>query len=400
METLALLFLFAAGVGMAAIAAQHLVLWIHVRQAPPVPRRTPPVSILKPLCGVDDGLAANLASFSALAYPEYEVVLGVRDVRDAAYPLALAAARRWPGRFRVALQRGEPGLNPKVNQLATLARAARHDLLVVSDSNVRVHPAYLSEIAALLEDQGVGLVTHPISGVGEASVGSLMDHLHLAGSITPGIVGAQRLAGRDLVVGKSMALRRADLQALGGFEAVKDVLAEDWVLGVRVGAVLGKRVAIARRPVENVSERRTVRDFAGRYRRWGVLQRQAVGPVAYAALALLNPVLVAALAALADPVPRTVAAFAGVCAAKAALDGAVARALRPGGFRLAQLACVPAKDLVFGAAWLHGLVRRDVVWRGKRIHVTRGTRIVGQPHVAGATPAPELPVGGGAAAIS
>ncbi len=174
METLALLFLFAAGVGMAAIAAQHLVLWIHVRQAPPVPRRTPPVSILKPLCGVDDGLEANLASFSALAYPEYEVVLGVRDVRDAAYPVALAAARRSPGRFRVAVQQGEPGLNPKVNQLATLARAARHDVLVVSDSNVRVHPGYLSEIAALLEDDGVGLVTHPIVGVGKATLGSLM----------------------------------------------------------------------------------------------------------------------------------------------------------------------------------------------------------------------------------
>ena len=246
MEILAFLFLVAAGVGLAAIAAQHLVLWTHVRQAPPVPRRTPPVSILKPLCGIDDGLEGNLASFASIEYPEYEVVLGVRDARDAAYPAALSAAARWPGRFRVALQRGEPGMNPKVNQLATLARAARHDVLVVSDSNVRVGPGYLSEIAALLEDEAVGLVTHPIAGVGEASVGSLMDHLHLAGSITPGIVGAKRLAGRDFVVGKSMALRRADLDALGGFEAVKDVLAEDWVLGVMVPSALGKRVAVAR----------------------------------------------------------------------------------------------------------------------------------------------------------
>ncbi len=82
MHILALLFLVAAAVGLAAIAAQHLVLWIHVRQAPTVPHRTPAVSILKPLCGVDDALEANLASFAALAYPEYEVVLAVRDVRD------------------------------------------------------------------------------------------------------------------------------------------------------------------------------------------------------------------------------------------------------------------------------------------------------------------------------
>ncbi len=393
MHILALLFLAATAVGLAAIAAQHFVLWTHVRQAPPVPRRTPAVSILKPLCGVDDGLEANLASFAALAYPEYEVVLGVRDARDPAYPVAVAAAERWPARFKVAIQRGEPGMNPKVNQLATLARVARHDVLVVSDSNVRVRPGYLSEIAALLDDDEVGLVTHPIAGVGEASVGSLMDHLHLAGAITPGLVGAKRLAGRDFVVGKSMALRRSDLEALGGFEAVKDVLAEDWMLGVMVPSVLGKRVAVARRPVENVSERRTVRDFAARYRRWGVLQRQAVGPVLYAAQAILNPVVLSTAAAVASPGEATLAALAATCAVKTALDGCAARALRAGGFGIAQLACVPLKDLVVGAAWLHGLLRRDVVWRGNRILVARGTRI---ERPSGT----DLPVAHGAAAVS
>ncbi|HET8540762.1 MAG TPA: glycosyltransferase [Anaeromyxobacter sp.] len=394
MEILAFLFLAAAAIGLAAIAAQHLLLWAHVRQPPSVTRRTPPISILKPLCGLDDGLEANLASFAALDYPEYEVVLGVRDARDAAYPVALAAATRWPSRFRVALQRGEPGLNPKVNQLVTLARAARHDVLVVSDSNVRVQPRYLAEVAALLEDEAVGLVTHPIAGVGEASVGSLMDHLHLAGSIAPGVVGAKRLAGRDFVVGKSMALRRADLDVLGGFEAVKDVLAEDWVLGVMVQSRLGKRVAVARTPVANVSERRAVRDFARRYGRWGVLQRQAVGPAVYAAQALLNPVMLAAIAAALAPGRATLAAVAAVCLAKTALDGAAARALRPGGFRVRQLAWVPVKDLVFGAAWLQGLLRRDVVWRGTRILVGRGTRIH-RPE-----PATSAAVEDGAAALS
>jgi ceramide glucosyltransferase len=362
------------------------VLWHHVRQAPRVPRRGRPISILKPLCGLDDGLAENLASFAALTHPRYEVLLGLRSAHDPAAPLARDAAARWPDRFRVVRQRGEPGLNPKVNQLVTLSRAARHDVLVVSDSNVRVEPGYLAEIDALLEDEAIGLVTHPIAGEGAATLGSLFDHLHLAGSITPAIVGAKRLLGRAVVVGKSMALRRADLLALGGFEAVKDVLAEDDVLGQLVGEVLGKRVAVARTPIANVGARRTVGAFAARYRRWGVLQRQAVGPVLYSAQLLLNPVLLATLAAAVSPGPRTLAALALVAAAKAALDGVSARALDGRGFGVARLALVPLKDLVFGTAWIYGLLRRDVEWRGTRLLVGPGTRIEAPPSGGRAEP--------------
>jgi ceramide glucosyltransferase len=390
MEWLSLILLAGAAVGLAAVAAQHLVLWRHVRQVPRVPLGTPGVSILKPLCGAEEGLLANLAAFASLDYPDYEVVLGVRSEADRAWGVACWAARCWPDRFSVAVQRGEPGLNPKVNQLITLAAAARHDVLVVSDSNVRVERGYLREIVALLEDDAVGLVTHPIAGAGEETLGALMDHLHLAGSITPGVLAAKRLAGRDIVVGKSMALRRADLRALGGFAAVKDVLAEDYVLGRLVGAMLGKRVAVAVRPIRNVGSRRSVGEFAARYRRWAVLQRQAVGRGVYAAQVLLNPVLLAALGAAAAPSSGTLAVLAGAVAAKTALDGAGARALRPEGFTLAQLAAVPLKDLVFGAAWLHGLLRRDVVWRGTRLRVGAGTRIEGAGAACLADPTSEV----------
>lgn len=367
----------AAAAGLVAVALQTALVRRHLAGPPPAGPRgpAPAISILKPLCGVDDGLEENLASFAALDHPRFEVVLGVASPEDPAWPVALAAARRWPDRFRAVLQRGAPGLNPKVNQLVTLAREARHDVLVVSDSNVRVDRGYLLEIAALLEDPAVGLVTHPIAGVCERTLGSLFDHLHLAGSITPGVVAAKRLTGRDIVVGKSMALRRADLAAMGGFEAVKDVLAEDYVMGRMVSAVIGKRVAVARRPIQNVSERRTLGAFAGRYRRWGVLQRQGAGAVPYAAMGLLNPVLLGVVGLAATPSATTAALLAGICVTKAALDGAAARALRPGGFRPRQLALIPAKDLLYGAMWAVALVRADVAWRGTRIRVGRGTRI-------------------------
>ena len=276
-SALALTLLAAAAVGTALLLAQLAALRRHLRAPAPAPRGRPAVSVLKPLCGVDDELERNLECFAALDWPEYEVLLGVRDLDDAACPVARRLVARHPGRFRLVLQRGEPGLNPKVNQLATLARAARHDVLVVSDSNVRVEPGYLAEIAALLEDPEVGLVSHPVVGVGERRLGSLFDALHLAGSVAPGVVAAQRLAGQDIVVGKSMAFRREDLAALGGFEAAKDVLAEDFVLGRMVSRRLGKRVALGLRPVQNVSVGRGVGDFVARYGRWAVLHRTVTG---------------------------------------------------------------------------------------------------------------------------
>jgi len=373
--SLAQVLLAGAAVGTVLLALQFLALRRHFRRSPAVPSGRPGVSILKPLCGVDDDLAANLEAFVALDWPEYEVLLGVRGLDDAAAPLARRLAARHPGRFRLVVQRGEPGLNPKVNQLITLAREARHGLLVVSDSNVRVEPGYLSEIAALLEDPGVGLVTHAIVGVGEQRLGSLFDHLHLAGYVAPGVVAAQALAGQDIVVGKSMAFRREDLEAMGGFEAAKDVLAEDFVLGRLVSRVLHKRVALAHRPIQNVSISRGVGDFLARYGRWAVLHRTVTGRAVHLSQACLNPVLLGTAAFLSAPSSGTLAALGGLCAAKAALDGACGRVLRPGGFTLRQAALVPVKDLVYAAAWARGLVRSHVAWRGTRIRVLAGTRI-------------------------
>lgn len=394
--------LFALSVlGLLVLVAQHLALRAHC-----APRRHardadgsqagPGVSILKPLCGIDDRLEENLAAFAWLDYRDYEVVLGVRDTSDPAWALALRTVRRWPHRFRVVVQQEEAGLNPKVNQLIGLARAARHDLLVISDSNVRVEAGYLTEIAEAFRDPVVGLVTHPVAGAFERRLGSLFDNLHLAGSVAPGMVGAQRLAGQDVVVGKSMALRRADLEALGGFAAVKDVLAEDYVIGRWVNERLGKRVAIARTPVLNVNERRGLGDFLGRYARWSVMQRKSVGTPLYVAQLLLNPVLIGLLGLLASPAWGGLLALLAIGAAKAAIDGASGRLLRREGFRMLELALVPAKDLLVGAAWIHGLLSDEVVWRGHRLRVLAGTRLAPAP-----APAPARAAGRvlGAAAL-
>ena len=369
---LAIGLLSLGAVGVVVLALQLFAVVRHLGAAEPCAPGRVPISILKPLRGIDDDLLENLERFVRLAYPAYEVLLGVKDVSDPAWPVACAFARRHPERVRVILQRGEAGMNPKVNQLVGLARSARHDLLVVSDSNVRVDDGYLEGVAARLADPQVGLVTHPVVGVGERRLGSLLDNLHLLATIGPGVVAAKRLAGEDVVVGKSMALRRADLVALGGFESVKDVLAEDYVMGRRVVAELGKRVALGR-PVANVSRDKAVRDFVDRYRRWAVIHRQSVSLPVYLGEALLQPACFALAAATLAPALAGVAAA--LVVAEVVLVAATARCLRPGGMPLASLLAVPLKDVLVGAAWVHGLLTRRVEWRGHLLEVLEGTRL-------------------------
>jgi ceramide glucosyltransferase len=365
------LFLYAvAGVGILVLLIQLVAVRGHVAApGPPAAHDAPGISILKPLCGLDDELAANLAAFATLPYPRAELLLGVADRSDTAYPIAAAAAARWPDRVRVVVQSGAPGKNPKVNQLVTLAAAARHPVLVVSDANVRPPAGYLDGIAGALADPGVGLVTHAIVGGGERSLGARLDGAHLSALVGPGVIAAKRVAGKDIVVGKSMAFRASDLAALGGFAAVKDVLAEDYVLGLLVPGRLGKRVVVAREPITQVTCRRSTADFVRRAFRWAVIHKKAVSPLTFAGELVLNPISLAAVGFLLAPSP----AAAAFVAAKIAVDAANARALCGRPLCARALLAVPLKDLLLGAVWARALFSDTVVWRGRRLRVGAGT---------------------------
>ncbi len=379
--------LLLAGTGLLLAAVQAVALRVHLNWRQPKPRATPFISILKPLCGVDDALFANLRSFARLDYPLYEILLGVKEIRDPAYALAMRTAQRWPGLVRVVLQRGAPGFNPKVNQLITLAAVAHGEVMVVSDSNIRVGRDYLRGIAAAFDDPQTGLVTHPVAGIGERDLGALFDNLTLCGSVAAGIVSARRVAGQDLVVGKSMALRRCDLRAMGGFERLKDVLAEDFLCGRIVVDELGKKVALLQQPVFNVCRRQCTAAFFARYLRWSVMQRKAVGNAAYAAQILLNPVALAAAAALVSPGRTTISAFCVAAAVRACLHQSSARALRGRGFS-SFILLAPLADLLLACAWACGLFRSEITWRGNRLAVREGTRLeaVSRPDFAAPEP--------------
>jgi len=334
----------------------------------------PRVSVLKPLCGRDASLEQNLASFLRQEGVRYEVLLGVRDANDAAHSLACALQQQFPDRVKVVIQDGEPGVNPKVNQLVTLARHAEGEVIVISDSNVRVPPNYLADLVAPLADGEVGMVTSPIAGEAGKNIGGQLDALHLHTYITPSVVGSKFVARQDLFIGKSMAFRSADLEALGGFRAFSRVLAEDHALG-RAMLKSGKQAALARVPVVNVTDA-TLKQTFDRYARWGLMQRWIAGP-GYPAQLLTFPVVLALGAAvLARNVPVALVASLGVIAAKVIIDGVAIHALTGRLPKLRELVLAPFKELVTFAAFLKAMTSNVVAWRGNRFYVTRGTRLM------------------------
>jgi ceramide glucosyltransferase len=377
MAQLGFLLLAAAVVGVAMVALMlGLTLW-HVRRPGLVPTVWPGISVLKPLCGADDDLAENIACFANLPYAgDYEVVLGVRSPEDAAWAIAESAVRRWPHRMRLVAQQGEFGLNPKVNQLVGMARSARHDLLVISDSNVRVPDGYLADIAAHLAHPNVACVTHPVGGRGQRSFGALLDNVHLASTVATGMVAAQRLMGKDLVVGKSMALWRRDLELLGGFESVANVLAEDHEIGNRIRRELGRRVAVSNLPVWNIAVEKSVGHFFRRYLRWSVIHRTAMSFPAYLAESLLNPIPLAVIGFALRPTQGAAATLAVCAVLKPTLDAVAFSRLRRELFSWSALGVGWVKDLLLFITWTHGLFARTVVWRGNRLRVHSGSRLI------------------------
>ncbi len=377
---------WALGALVVASWAYWVVAYVAVRRLlrrpAPAASALPPVSILKPVRGLDAGARESFATFFRQDYPEVEILFGFEDAADEAVPVVERLREEFPGvPARVVIaSAGAP--NRKACLLHALAREARHDVLVAADADMRAEPDYLRRVVGALLAPGVGLVTCLYRGDEPATLAARLEALHMGVTFLPSAVLAHEVVGLPVAMGATVALRRGDLEAAGGFASVARHLADDHELGVRVAA-LGWDVAFAPCVLRSALGSVRARDLWAREVRWSRCARvsRPAGQLGYA-VTFAVPLALAFLAAAGFGAPGWAALGASL-----ALRWAVAAAVaRETGDRasLAALPLLPLRDLATAAVWATALFGRRVVWRGDAFEV--GADGLLRPEAAAATP--------------
>jgi ceramide glucosyltransferase len=334
---------------------------------------TPPITIFKPLKGIDEELEWNLRSFFELDYPTFQLLFCVADERDPALGVVRKLQAEFPDHDS-QLVVGCPafGLNPKVESLAAMDRHRKHDVILISDSNVRVKPSYLRETVCYLANPGVGLVSNIFAGVGEVHTGAVMENLQLNGFIAAGVAAAA-VFRVTCVVGKSMMMPVKALEAIGGFAAVRNLLAEDQAIGVRVRQA-GYSIALSHHVIDNVNLGRSYKWFLNRHSRWYKIRRRMALP-AFAIEPTANLTTVGLVWAFSGESGLAWGGLLGLVGLGIARDALQTKWLRGTFPNVRHLLLAPAKDILLLAVWFDALINQRVHWRGHRFLVGRMTRL-------------------------
>ncbi len=217
------------------------------------PGFSPPLTLLKPLHGAEPGLEAHLATFFEQDYPEYEILFCTRSPDDPGLAIARLVAARYPQIPARFFSTGEPPyINAKVRSMELMEEAAAHDILVISDSDVRVTPDYLRAVALPFADPRVGAITCPYRGV--AAEGGLWARLEAVGmsvEMTAGVLVARMMEDMQFTLGPTMAFRRETVRHMGGFCVTADYCADDFVLGNETFK-LGQKVVLSHHAIEHM----------------------------------------------------------------------------------------------------------------------------------------------------
>ena len=338
-------------------------------------RFMPPVSILKPLKGVDPKIDESFRSHCLQDYPEYEIIFGVHEADDPAIGSVRRLQNEFPGRgIRLVVCPEILGANVKVSNLAQMLEAARYDHLIVNDSDIRVEPDYLRRVIDPLQDSKVGMVTCLYRGVAAGTLGSKLEALGISTDFCAGVLAARVVEGIHFGLGSTLAFRRAELEKIGGFAAIADYLADDYELGKRI-CDLGLRVELSEVVVETFLPAYKFREFAAHQLRWARGVRDS-RPGGYFGLVFTFGLAWALVGLIASR-----GAFWAWGVFVVTLSLRLAQAIGVGRFALGDgqvlksLWIIPLRDLVAVGVWAAGLFGHRVVWRGDRFQLRNGRLI-------------------------
>ncbi len=337
-----------------------------------LPEFSPPVSLLKPVHGVDFDSHANYASFCTQVYLEYEILFCVNDMQDPAVPLLQQVIKDFPERS-IRILSGAPkiGSNQKVNNLILLAREAKHEIIVQSDGDVRVSPDYLKNVVAEFRDKSVGVVSCFYRGVAEKNFWAELEAVGAASDFFAGALVANLPGNVTFALGASVATTKTWLAKIGGYEALADLLADDYEIGNRIHKEGGK-VLLSREAVWTMYPAQTLKSFWQHQVRWARTVR-VVRPASFVGLVVTHGLPWSALAAAVAPSAQVGAAFlaaylvlrllmAWVVGVWGVNDGVLRR----------KLWLVPVRDAIHFAVWLAGFSSNRVMWGGVEYAIEGG----------------------------
>jgi len=336
---------------------------------------TPPVSILKPLRDIDPELYENLFAFCQLDYPSYEIIFCFKDSSDPAFEI-VNRLKKGNGNvsIKIVVDPKFYGFNPKVDNLVAGLNVCENDLILISDGDIRPHRSYLKEIVPFFKDPKVGLVNNLIKGDGNLSFGAIFENLHLNIFIIGTVCLTKYAFGHPVVIGKSMLLKKSDLEKIGGILAFKDYLAEDYLIGRKLQK-MGKKVIISNRMITTINHSRPFPKFWNRHLRWAKIRSRLHVPAYFSEL-LLNPIFFSLIFLFTSSFSKNAFhLFLIVTIFKTVLDAVQGKMVNKKLSILTYL-FVPLKDLLMVILWFTPFFRGTVTWRKQELRIKRHTELV------------------------
>lgn len=340
----------------------------------------PGISILKPIHGLDRETYENYSSFCRQDYPRFEILFCVADDADPAVPVIQKLIRDFPERSIRLLTGSESlGASDKVNKLVRMAREAQHEILIISDSDVRVEPGFLRAIAAPFSDPQIGGVTCLYRGLSDQCFAATLEALGNSADFVPGVLVAWLSGNRalDFMLGAVMATTKKHLAEIGGFELLVDYFCDDYELGNRL-ASCGHRIALSQFPVSIIYPSERLPAAFRHQVRWNLSIRYS-RPWGHLGLVFTQGLPWTVLAAVLAPSAAIAAAYV---AAYVLLRGTMAWVVGASGMRdrlvRRKFWALPLRDALAFFVWLASFFSQRIHWRDRQFLV-RKKRLVAVP---------------------